>query len=125
VDVAAVAATTVTAGRLWRLRGGPPPRAHVDVRHAALAFRSERYLRIGGQAPPMWADPSGDYRAADGWVRLHANYPAHRDAVLHALGVPDDRDRVAAAVRGRTALAVEDAVVSAGGVAAALRTPAR
>lgn len=128
VDVAsaaAVAATTLAAGRLWRARGGPAPRARVDVRHAALAFRSERYLRIDGEAPAVWADLSGDYRAADGWVRLHANYPAHRDAILRALDVPDDRERVAAAVAARPAVDVEDAVVAAGGAAAALRTPAQ
>ncbi|NJC72108.1 carnitine dehydratase [Planosporangium thailandense] len=121
---AAVAATTLTAGRLWHARGGPAPRAYVDVRHAALAFRSERYLRIDGEAPPVWADLSGDYRAADGWVRLHANYPAHRDAIVRALDVPAERARVAEAVAGRAAAAVEEAVAAAGGAAAALRTPA-
>jgi hypothetical protein len=126
VDVAAaasVAATTLAVGRLWQVRGGPVPKVRVDVRHAALAFRSERYLRVAGTPPPIWADLSGDYRAADGWVRLHANYPAHREAMARALGVPEDRERVAAAVAGRAALDVEDAVVAAGGVAAALRTP--
>jgi hypothetical protein len=126
VDAAAaatVAATTLAAGRLWRARGGPQPRVRVDVRHAALAFRSERYLRVDGRAPAVWADLSGDYRAADGWVRLHANYPAHRDAVVRALDVPENRDLVGAAVAGRSALDVEDAVVAAGGAAAALRTP--
>jgi crotonobetainyl-CoA:carnitine CoA-transferase CaiB-like acyl-CoA transferase len=128
VDVAAtasVAAATLAAGRLWHLRGGPPAHAHVDVRHASLAFRSERYLRVDGAAPPMWADLSGDYRAADGWVRLHANYPAHRDAILRALDAPADRDRVAAAVRARPAVDVEEAVITAGGAAAAARTPAQ
>jgi crotonobetainyl-CoA:carnitine CoA-transferase CaiB-like acyl-CoA transferase len=120
---AAVAVTTLAAGRLWQVRGGPQPRVRVDVRHASLAFRSERYLRVDDQAPAVWGDLSGDYRAADGWVRLHANYPTHRDAIVRALGVADDRERVAAAVAGRPALDVEDAVVAAGGAAAALRTP--
>jgi crotonobetainyl-CoA:carnitine CoA-transferase CaiB-like acyl-CoA transferase len=121
--VATVAAATLAVGRLWRLRGGPAPRVRVDARHAALAFRSERYLRVDGAAPPIWADLSGDYRAADGWVRLHANYPAHRAAIGRALEVPEDRDRVAAAVAERAARDVEDAVFAAGGAAAALRTP--
>jgi crotonobetainyl-CoA:carnitine CoA-transferase CaiB-like acyl-CoA transferase len=128
VEVAAaatVAATAHAAGRLWQARGGPRPRVRVDVRHAALAFRSERYLRIDGEAPPVWADLSGDYAAADGWVRLHANYPAHRDAIGRALGVPAERDRVAAAVAARPAVEVETAVVAAGGAAAALRTAAQ
>ncbi|GII22403.1 CoA transferase [Planosporangium mesophilum] len=127
VDAAAaatVAAATLAAGRLWQARGGPAPTVRVDVRHAALAFRSERYLRVDGRAPAVWADLSGDYRAADGWVRLHANYPAHREAITRALGVPEDRERVAAAVAERGAVEVEDTVVAVGGAAAALRTPA-
>jgi hypothetical protein len=125
VDVAAaasVAAATVAIGRLSAARGGPAGAATVDIRHASLAFRSERYLRVDGAAPPIWDALSGDYRAVDGWVKLHANYPAHRDAVLRALQVPQDRDRVATAVRERTAVDVEDAVVAAGGAAAAART---
>ncbi len=80
------AAATLAIGRLWRLRGGPVPRVRVDTRHAAVAFRSERYLRVDDAAAAVWADLSGNYRAADGWVRLHANYPAHREAILRALG---------------------------------------
>jgi crotonobetainyl-CoA:carnitine CoA-transferase CaiB-like acyl-CoA transferase len=124
VDVAAAAsvgAATAAIGAFWTARGGPQTTPSVDVRHASLAFRGERYLRVDAVAPPIWADLSGDYRAADGWVKLHANYPAHKAAVLRALRVPDDRDLVAAAVRGRTAVAVEDAVVAAGGAAAAAR----
>jgi hypothetical protein len=122
---ATVAAATLALARLWQSRQGAskPPGVHVDVRHAALAFRSERYLRVDGAAPPMWDALSGDYRAMDGWVRLHANYPAHRAAIGQALRVPDDRERVTAAVAERAAVDVEDAVFAAGGAAAALRPP--
>ncbi len=125
---ATVAAATLAVARLWQVRKGAagpeqPPGAHVDTRHAALAFRSERYLRVGGAAPPIWDALSGDYRAVDGWVRLHANYPAHRAAIGQALRVPDDRERVTAAVAERAAVDVEDAVFAAGGAAAALRSP--
>lgn len=57
------------------------------------------------------------WRTADGWVRLHANYPHHHRALLRALG-PDP----AATMAMRTSVEVEDAVVAAGGVAAAVRT---
>jgi crotonobetainyl-CoA:carnitine CoA-transferase CaiB-like acyl-CoA transferase len=148
---AAVGAAGLAAAALWRLRGGAPspaggagaltgapmatavearagaegdhPDAGVDMRHAAVAFRSERYLRVDGQPASLWADLSGDYRTGDGWVRLHANYPAHRAAIVRALRpARDDRAGVAAAVAHRPAVEVEDAVIAAGGAAAAMRT---
>jgi hypothetical protein len=53
---------------------------------------------------------------------LHTNYRYHRDAVTRVLGVPADRQRVAAAVKGKSATDLETAVVEAGGCAAVLRT---
>lgn len=118
--VAELATTCVTmatraAGELW---GGPVPA--IDPGHAFEAFRSERHTRVvGAPATALWAPLSGDYRAEDGWVRLHANYPHHADAIHRALG-PDP----ASAVAGMPAVAVEDAVLASGGAAAALRTRA-
>jgi crotonobetainyl-CoA:carnitine CoA-transferase CaiB-like acyl-CoA transferase len=83
--------------------------------HAAVAFRSERHLRIDGEAPAFWDPLTGDYPAADGVVRLHCNYPAHRAAAMTVL--PAER------IRQRPAVEVETAVHAAGGAAAALRTP--
>ena len=86
----------------------------VDPGHALESFRSERHTRVvGGSSSPLWAPLSGDYRAADGWVRLHANYPHHADAIRRSVG-----DKV---VR-MPAVAVEEAVLAAGGAAAAQRT---
>src|SRR5690242_18372042 len=50
---AAIAAAAVAAGDLWVLRAGGPKRQaiSVDLRHAAAAMRSGRYLRIDGAAP--------------------------------------------------------------------------
>lgn len=87
----------------------------VDPVHAAVAFRSERHLRINGEAPSFWDPLTGDYRAADGVVRLHCNYPAHRAAALTVLPT----------IGQRPALDVETAVHAAGGAAAALRTPSQ
>src|SRR4051794_20754757 len=85
----------------------------VDPVHAAVAFRSERHLRINGEAPAFWDPLTGDYRAADGVVRLHCNYPAHRAAAQTVLPT----------LAQRRAVDVETAVHAAGGAAAALRTP--
>jgi crotonobetainyl-CoA:carnitine CoA-transferase CaiB-like acyl-CoA transferase len=118
---ATVAATTLAAARLWQERGGPQARARVGSREAAVAFRSERYLRLvrpDGVRVPMAGpdDRTGDYRTRDGWIRLHCNYPAHRAAVDEVLGAGDPQDW--------TAVELEEAVVAAGGAAAALRSRA-
>jgi len=94
----------------------------VDALHAAVAFRSERHVRLlDGVLGELWDPLAGDYRSADGWIRLHTNYPHHRAAALHVLGVAPDRAAVASAVARRSAEELETAVLAAGGVAGALR----
>lgn len=121
---ASVAAATLASAVLWRDRGGAPGPVTVDLRAAARSFRSERFLRVDGvPCGDLWSPLSGDYRAGDDrWVRLHANYPHHRAAILKGLGVADDRGAVTGAVRDRSAAGVEDAVEAAGGCAALMRS---
>jgi len=126
VDVAAqasIAAATLAVREVGRDRGGTAQRVEVDRRHAAVEFRSERYLRIDGQAAPDPWDPiAGLYRCADGAVRIHTNFPHHRDAVLRLLGCANEREAVAAALAGWHAREFEDAAIEAGVVAFALRS---
>ena len=117
----AAVATQLLAAR--ELAGTDPPGAgaplELDARHVGLAVRSERFVRRNGRpVGPGFAPMSRFWRAADGWVRLHANYPHHRAAVLSVLG-EDSPDAAAAAM---PALELEEAVVAAGGAAAAVRT---
>jgi len=122
---ACVAAATLCAADLLRARGTESGPVTVDGRHAALAFGSERWLRVDGvPSTDVWAELSGDYQAADGWVRLHCNYPQHARAACRALSVPADKAAVAEAVSLRAALEIEEGVLAAGGVAAAMRTAA-
>jgi crotonobetainyl-CoA:carnitine CoA-transferase CaiB-like acyl-CoA transferase len=122
---ACVGTTTLAAAELLRARGGEPGPVTVDARHAGLAFATERWLRADGQPAGVgWADLSGDYRAADGWVRLHCNYDHHAKAVCVALAVPKDKAAVTEAVSLRPALEIEEGVLAAGGAAAAMRTRA-
>lgn len=117
---ACVAATTLATAGLARERGGAPPPVKVHIGHAAEAFRSEAHLRVEGEpGAALWSALSGDYRASDGWVRLHANYPHHAEAVLRALGT--SADGVSDAVAKHPAMAVEQAVLAEGGAAAAMR----
>ncbi|MYS08879.1 hypothetical protein GTW71_21095, partial [Streptomyces sp. SID6041] len=106
-------------------RAGLPGPVRVDDGAVATAFVSERQLRVDGRAPVSFAPLSRFWRAADGWVRTHANYPHHEAALLTALDVRDGSvEAVGAAIEARGAVEVETAVYAAGGLAVALRTPA-
>ncbi|MGW5266721.1 CoA transferase [Microbispora sp. NPDC004025] len=102
------------------------PDVTIDVRHAAVAFQSERHFRADGKGMDVWAALSGDYRASDGWVRLHCNFDHHRDAAVRALGLPpgSGKEDVARACADRAAVDIEEAVIRAGGCAAAMRSRA-
>ena len=123
---AAIAAAGLAAAEIWRARGGGRQRLGVDIRHAAMAFASERHLRIAGRDPPAtWDAIAGVYPTGDGrMVRLHTNFAHHRDAVLGVLGCAPDRAAVGAALAGWTAAAFEAAAIEAGGVVAMLRSQA-
>jgi crotonobetainyl-CoA:carnitine CoA-transferase CaiB-like acyl-CoA transferase len=125
--VACAGAALLAAADLQARRGGPVARtARLDRGHVAAAFRSEAYVRLNGAvAATGFAPLSRFWRTRDGWVRTHGNYPWHREALLRALGTGEDPDQVAAAIAGRAAHEVEDLVVGAGGVAAAVRTVAQ
>ncbi|MGE3287163.1 MAG: CoA transferase [Pseudonocardia sp.] len=104
---------------------GPGTPVGLDTRQLAVAVRSERYLRRDGASPGSPFDPlSAFHRAADRWIRLHANYPWHRAAALRVLGCADDLDAVRRAIADWDAVELETALHDAGGVAAACRTEA-
>ncbi|MFC8278346.1 CoA transferase [Streptomyces sp. NPDC057271] len=117
-------ATVAVAGLAAAERSGLPGRVRVDDGAVATAFVSERHLRVDGRAPVNFAPLSRFWRASDGWVRTHANYPHHRAALLSALGVREESvEAVAAAIAERKAVEAETAAYAAGGLAVALRTP--
>jgi crotonobetainyl-CoA:carnitine CoA-transferase CaiB-like acyl-CoA transferase len=117
--VGAVAAQLVAA----RLLAGNPAPVELDAAHVGLAVRSERSVRLAGAPVGMGFAPlSRFWRTADGWLRLHGNYPHHRAAAASVLG-SDDVAGVEAAAARWAAEDLETAVVAAGGAAAAVRTP--
>src|SRR4051812_26028444 len=128
--VASIAAATLAVAELGARRGWTAvPDVVVDRFAAAAAFRSEALLRpLGWDVPGPWDPIAGDYRTADGWIRLHTNYAWHRAATLRVLGLDDRpdvaRDQVTDRVGRWRAPDLEQAVVSAGGCAAALYTAA-
>jgi hypothetical protein len=103
--------------------GGIPDVA-LDHDQVRAALVSERLFRVDGASPGGgFAPASRFWRAADGWVRTHANFPWHHEALLRAVGVSDEAD-LEAAIAALPAREVEADAFAAGGVAAAVRTPA-
>lgn len=119
--VASVGVAGLALAELLAMEGGSWPAVQVDRRLASFWFGMS--LRPEGWSlPPVWDAVAGDYRATDGWVRLHTNAPQHREAALAVLGVAADREAVARAVARWDADALEAAVVERGGCAAAMRS---
>ena len=122
--VTAAGAAAVGASLLAATQGTGAP-VSVDTTELAVALRSERYVRLDGRPVGSPFDPlSAFHRTADGWLRLHANYPWHRAAALRVLGCagPGAVADVPAAVAERGALELETALHDAGGIGAAVRT---
>ena len=121
---ASIAAASLAAAELWHLRTGRRQRVRVAMRDAAIEFRSERYLRVDGAPPPdLWDKIAGTYRCGDGrWVRLHTNFPHHRDGVLALLKCEHDRAAVERALRNWRVADLETAAAEAGLVVTAMRS---
>ena len=119
-----IAASALAANELWRLRTGRRQRVSVAMRDAAIEFRSERYMRVDGKpVGESWDKIAGLYRSGDGrFVRLHTNFPHHRDGMLKLLGCDYDRAAVQKALDGWEAEKFETAAAEAGLVATATRS---
>jgi crotonobetainyl-CoA:carnitine CoA-transferase CaiB-like acyl-CoA transferase len=121
---ACIAATGLAAAQLWQMRSGQSQGVAVDMRHAMVECRSERYLRVDGKPPPpAWDVIAGIYKTRDHrFVRLHTNFRHHRDAVCQVLNCEPERDQVQAALMHWDGEAFETAAYAAGGVVAMMRS---
>jgi len=121
---AAVAASALAVADADSARNGrEPERVGVDVEHVAVAARSERYAHLVGQAPPdLFAPLSRLWQAADGWVRVHANYAWHKERALRVLRCSDSPDAFGAEIRRRTTEDLEESFAEAGALAFVVRS---
>jgi crotonobetainyl-CoA:carnitine CoA-transferase CaiB-like acyl-CoA transferase len=121
-----IAAAGLAAAEIHRQRGGRPQTIAVDMRHAGVEFRSERYMRVAGKPPGSpWDKIAGVYRTGDGrYVRLHTNFPHHRDGMLKLLACSYDRDAVQAALAKWEGEKFETSAAEAGLVATMMRSRA-
>jgi len=122
---ACVAASALAAAECHRQRSGVAQAVAVDARRAAIAFRSERYLRIDHGAAPELRDPlMGFYETRDArWIQLHTNFAHHRAGVVKVLDCVDDHGSVIRAIRHWDAAALDQALADAGLPAAMIRSP--
>src|SRR6476646_1344439 len=119
-----IAAAGLAAAQIWKSRSGQSQDVAVDMRHAVIECRSERYLRVDGKPPPpAWDAIAGIYRTRDQrFVRLHTNFRHHRDAVCRVLSCKPERDDVQAALLQWDGEAFETEAYAHGGVVAMMRS---
>ncbi|WP_406294081.1 CoA transferase [Embleya sp. NBC_00888] len=118
---ATIGAVALAARELGAARGGsvPAPVA-LDSRAAAMAMSSDRHLRLAGEPLVSMHPLSRFHRSADGWVRLHGNYPHHRAAAFAALGVETVDDAIEALAR-LTGTEIEELLAAHGALGFAVR----
>lgn len=121
---ASIAASALAAAELHRLRTGRTQSVNVGMRDAAIEFRSERYLCLDGKPPEeLWDKIAGLYRTGDErFVRLHTNFPHHRDGMLKLLGCDYSREAVQTALDKWEGEKFETAAAEAGLVATMTRS---
>lgn len=97
----------------------------LDGARITTSAQCERHFLLDGVAPDVWAPLSGFWRAADGWVRTHGNYPHHARRLAAVLGVAPDaaKEEVAASVAQRSAIGLETEAAEAGAIVGAVRSP--
>lgn len=122
---AALAALGCAVADLHVVRGGAPQSVRVSLRSAAASLRSARYLRVDGNAPPVWDPLSGFYPVRDGWISIHCNFANHRDAALQVLGAAPERRALEQKTGAWEGEALEDAIHAAGGCAGYVRSAAQ
>ncbi len=119
-----IAAAGLAAAQIWKARSGEAQNVSVDMLHAAVECRSERYLRVDDEPPPpAWDAIAGIYKTGDGrFVRLHTNFPHHRDNVCKVLRCEPERDDVQRALMDWEAEKFETAAYAGGCVVAMMRS---
>ena len=123
--VDAVRSALEAGAELAEARGLGRPAVSLSEEHVAVSFTSERHARVRGEpAGAGFAPLSRMVRCRDGWARTHANYAHHEAALRRALGIGADVAELEAAAAAMRAVELEDAIVAAGGCAAALRSEA-
>ncbi|OED40045.1 carnitine dehydratase [Chromatiales bacterium (ex Bugula neritina AB1)] len=101
-------------------------RQHTTIDSLDASMECSAFYRLNGKTPPQWAELSGLYQTADGFIRVHANFDHHRDIALEVLGLPagtaTNRDQTAARIQQWKTQDLDDAISNANGVCSSYRS---
>lgn len=115
---ASVAAAAAALSDLVGLGEMSPP-ISVSYRSGSLWF-GWSIKPLGWHMRDPWDAIAGDYKARDGWIKIHTNAPHHRQAAMAVLKCDPTRQAVTHAIAQRDGEEWESAIVEAGGCAARL-----
>ncbi len=118
-----VAAFATAVDRFSFSQGQQVRRWSLDPNRIAGSFSGDAMMRIDGEPVRGFAELSGFFRSADGWIRTHANYPHHRRALTEALELDAGADASALArrVAGLRGDAIEERCFAASAIAVRVR----
>jgi hypothetical protein len=126
----AIAVAALAATELGAKRGVTPANVAVDLNHSE--HECSGWFSIDGVTPDAWDPFAGLYgtRVSDGlstldWVRIHTNFPHHRDGALALLGLyakTATKADVAQMLTDWSAASFEETAAKARMVATAMRT---
>lgn len=120
-----IALSALSAALVHSLRTKQPvPPVSLSRKHASLEFKTERLYTLDGQPPSStWGPIGGLHRTADGYVRIHDNFPNHRYGTLDLLDLDQEagREDVAEKVRQWQRFELESAAAEKGVAIYALR----
>ncbi|KAH9892014.1 CoA-transferase family III [Cubamyces lactineus] len=116
----------LAAAEFHRLRTGIEQDVSVDARHAVLECKSEAYYSVEGESGEKFSlfdALAGVYRTKDNsYVRIHTNFPHHKQGILDILGCEPTRESIAEALLHWNAVEFETEAASRKMVATALRS---
>ncbi|EJC97965.1 CoA-transferase family III [Fomitiporia mediterranea MF3/22] len=114
----------LAAAYFYQLASGKAQTVSVDPRHAILEFKSESYWLIDDKKPSgkSFDELSGLYQTKDGFVRIHTNFPHHKQGILDLLHCEATRESIQAALLTWDAQEFEDQVAYNGMCATKSRT---
>ncbi|KAL1950037.1 hypothetical protein VTO73DRAFT_5159 [Trametes versicolor] len=122
----AIGLSGLAAAEFHQLRTRVEQTVTVEARHAALEFKSEAYYAIEGDSSEKFAlfdTLAGVYCTKDNnYVRIHTNFPHHKQGILNILQCEPSKDSIAAAMLQWNSVDFETEASKQGMVATALRS---
>lgn len=121
-----VAALAAAVDRSRAAAGSTRTPWQLSPERITASFSGDRMMRIGGSTVEGFAELSGFFPCADGWIRTHANYSHHRAALISALDLDPGigASAFAARVATMTSGEVEERCWSGSAIAVRVRSEA-